>query len=55
MSKTESNLKASEKFIRDVLQKNFGQRVKAGDLRQAAAKLCDALPERQQQQEREPS
>ena len=38
MAKTEKNLKASEKFIRDVLKKNFKQNVKADALRVAAAK-----------------
>jgi hypothetical protein len=49
MSKTEQNLKASEEFIRQVLQKNFRQKVNPDDLRAAAEKLCEALPERQKE------
>jgi len=49
MAKTEQNLKASEDFIRKVLPDNFKQNVDAESLRSAAAKLCDALPERQRE------
>lgn len=44
MGKTEANLKASEDFIRQVLAKHFHQTVDGKDLRQAAEKLCDAVP-----------
>jgi hypothetical protein len=47
MAKTEDNIKASEDFIRDVLAKNFNQQVDPESLRVAAAKLCEALPERE--------
>lgn len=47
MAKTEQNLKASEEFIRAVLEKNFRQTVPQDALRAAAEKLCEALPERQ--------
>lgn len=45
MAKNEQNLKVSAEFIRDVLAKNFRQTVKAEDLRAAAEKLCDAIPD----------
>lgn len=45
MAKTETNLKASEEFIRKVLADNFKQTVDRETLRGAAAKLCEALPE----------
>jgi len=47
MAKTEQNLKASEDFIREVLAKNFHQSVPTEQLRAAAEKLCEALPETQ--------
>lgn len=47
MAKTEDNVKASEDFIRDVLSKNFDQKVDKEALRAAAEKLCAAMPERQ--------
>lgn len=49
MAKTEQNLKATEDFIRRVLEENFKQSVDAEALRGAAEKLCGALPERQRQ------
>jgi hypothetical protein len=49
MSKTEQNIKASEEFIRSVLEKNFKQKVDPTSLRVAAEKLCETLPERQLQ------
>ena len=45
MPKTEPNLKDSEDFIRSVLQRHFRQAVEGDDLRAAAAKLCDAVPQ----------
>lgn len=45
MAKTEHNLKASEDFIRSVLQRHFRQNVQGDDLRTAAEKLCAAVPE----------
>jgi hypothetical protein len=45
MTKTEQSLKITEDFIRNVLAKNFDQRVDADDLRAAAVRLCKALPE----------
>jgi hypothetical protein len=47
MAKTEDNLKTSEEFIRDVLSRNFNQKIDQESLRAAAEKLCAALPERQ--------
>lgn len=44
MAKTEQNLKATEEFIRRVLAENFKQSVDADALRNAAEKLCDAIP-----------
>ena len=45
MAKTDENLKASEEFIRKVLEKNFKQtKFDAKLLRAAAAKLCEAVP-----------
>jgi hypothetical protein len=44
MAKTEQNLKASEDFIREVLAKNFQQKVSGDALRSAAEKLCEAIP-----------
>ena len=49
MAKTEDNLRASEEFIREVLAKNFNQSIEPDKLRQAAAKLCDAMPDRQRE------
>lgn len=51
MAKSEQNLKASEEFIRAVLQKNFRQKIDPDALRAAAEKLCDALPEREKEKE----
>lgn len=45
MAKNEQNIRASEEFIRNVLEKKFGQRVEADALRNAAERLCDAVPE----------
>lgn len=44
MAKTEQNLKKTEDFIRNVLAKNFNQAVEADALRNAAVKLCEAVP-----------
>lgn len=45
MAKTEHNLRASEELIRSILQGRFRQNVKADDLRAAAEKLCEVVPE----------
>jgi hypothetical protein len=45
MAKTEENIRKSEEFIRKVLQENFGQSVTADRLREAAEKLCEAIPQ----------
>ena len=47
MAKTEQNLKASEEFIRSVLKRHFRQQVRDDELRSAAEKLCEAVPERE--------
>jgi len=47
MAKTETNLKATEEFVRQVLEKNFKQKLSGDELRMAAERLCDALPSRQ--------
>ena len=47
MAKNEENMKASEDFIREVLKKNFNQKVDPERLRAAAEKLCAALPGKQ--------
>jgi hypothetical protein len=44
MAKTEQNVKATEDFIREVLAKNFHQKVDGERLREAAEKLCEAIP-----------
>lgn len=45
MAKTDTNLKASEAFIRSVLAKHFNQKkIDAEALRAAAEKLCEAVP-----------
>lgn len=44
MAKTEQNLKKTEDFIREVLSRNFNQTVDGEALRQAATKLCEAVP-----------
>lgn len=44
MAKTETNLKATEEFVRGVLERNFKQTLSGEDLRAAAERLCDALP-----------
>ena len=46
MAKNDENLKSAEDFVRSVLSKNFGQSVDASKLREAAEKLCDAIPQR---------
>lgn len=51
MAKTEQNLKATEEFIRRVMEKNFRQKVDDDELRAAAEKLCEALPDRQKEKE----
>ena len=45
MAKTETNLRASETFIKTVLERNFNQKVEDEALKSAAKKLCEALPE----------
>ncbi|HEV7436800.1 MAG TPA: hypothetical protein VGO22_18330 [Pseudorhizobium sp.] len=45
MAKTEQNLKATEEFIRQTMAKNFRQEVKPEELRVAAERLCEALPD----------
>jgi len=45
MAKTEENIKSSEEFIRNVLARNFKQTIAAEELRAAAERLCEALPE----------
>jgi hypothetical protein len=45
MTKTEQNLQAAENFIREVLAKNFNQKVDPSKLKAAAVKLCEAIPE----------
>lgn len=51
MAKTEQNIKATEDFIRRVMEKNFRQKVDDDDLRAAAEKLCEALPSRRDEKE----
>lgn len=46
MAKTEHNLKATEEFVRRVLEKNFRQKVDSESLRIAAEKLCEVIPEK---------
>ncbi len=46
MAKTKENVKASEKFIRELLAKRFNQKkIDAESLRAAAEKLCEAVPD----------
>ena len=49
MATTEKNLKDTEAFIRYIMQKNFQQEVTSDDLRAAAKKLRDALPQRRKE------
>ena len=49
MGKTEQNLTSTERFIREVLEKHFKQKVDPETLREAAKKLCEALPERRRE------
>lgn len=44
MAKTEENVRASEEFIRQVLEQNFKQKVSPKALKKAAEKLCEAIP-----------
>ena len=44
MPKTDRNIQATEQFIRSVLAENFKQEIAGEALRDAAAKLCAALP-----------
>lgn len=52
MAKTERNIRESEDFIREVLSKNFHQTVREEELRIAAEKLCEALPEKKAEKAR---
>lgn len=45
MTKSKENVEKSEEFIRRVLKEKFNQDVDAEELRAAAKKLCDAVPE----------
>lgn len=45
MAKTDENIRASEEFIQRVLERNFRQKVKPEELRSAAERLCEAVPE----------
>lgn len=45
MAKNDENLKTAEAFVQEVLRKNFGQNVDKDRLREAAEKLCEAIPE----------
>ena len=45
MARNEENLRSAEQFVRDVLERNFGQKVDNDRLRAAAEKLCKAIPE----------
>lgn len=50
MKKTNQSLKkASEEFIRSVLEKNFHQKVQPDQLDQAAEKLSKAIPQLEKQ------
>jgi hypothetical protein len=49
MTKTKSNLEASEEFIRRLLRDSFKQDVDPEALRSAAEKLCEAVPGRQKE------
>jgi hypothetical protein len=44
MTKTKENLAAAEQLIKGILQKNFGQRVEASELRAAAEKIVESVP-----------
>ena len=50
MARSEESLKASEQFIREVLEQNFNQKIDPENLRKAAERLCEAIPNRQSQQ-----
>lgn len=45
MARNDENLKSAEDFVRQTLEKNFGQKVDKDRLREAAEKLCKAIPE----------
>ena len=53
MAKNEQNITASKEFIRDVLMKNFSQKVDDETLSAAAERLCAAIPEERVTTERE--
>lgn len=44
MANTEENIKASEEFIREVLDKNFNQKIDKEALRSAAERFCAGMP-----------
>ena len=44
MSETEQNIAETERFIREVLSKNFNQQVDPESLKAAAKKLRAAIP-----------
>jgi len=45
MARNDENLKSAEDFVRETLERNFGQKVDKDRLRVAAEKLCKAIPE----------
>lgn len=44
MTKSKQNLVEAQKFVKDVLAKNFKQKVDAESLRTAAEKILEAVP-----------
>jgi len=45
MARNEENLQAAERFIRETLERSFGQKLDKDTLRAAAEKICKAIPE----------
>jgi len=44
MTRTKQNLADAQELVRSILAKNFNQKIKATDLRAAAAKVLEAVP-----------
>jgi hypothetical protein len=44
MARKNDTLAQAEQLVRDILAKNFNQKIKGGDLKEVAQKVADTLP-----------
>jgi hypothetical protein len=44
MARKNETLSQAEQLVRDILTKNFNQKVKAGELREIAQKVVESVP-----------